>query len=220
MNINFPKYIENLNESDRNEWLKVKDISSELRKHYQITGTRNPLIKKFHLFADKQKPIFFNSWRVNSASNSFSLCLIEYQTSYQSVSTFGASTHTSNDKYFFGHLSIMKDFGHTLIRPETLGDKIAELFNPVEIDIKGYWKFSNKYYILSNEKEKFLGSLTGKFIKYLENLRKPEIEFYGHECLFRLDKAIDLKQTIELCNIGINLDIILNESVPGNPIQT
>ena len=140
--------------------------------------------------------------------------MIEYQIRYQSVSNYGASTHTSNHKYFFGHLSTKKDFGHTLIRPETLADKISELFNPVEIDIKGYRKFSNKYYVLSNDKQKFLSSISSKLLKYLENQSRLEIEFFDQECLFRLDKAIDLKQTLKLCDIGINLDIILNETVP------
>lgn len=215
MNIKIPKHIEKLSNSDQSDWLKVKDITSELEKHYQITSARNPFIRQFHLFADKQKPIFFNSWRVFRGTNSFSLCLIEYQTRYQTVSNYGASAHTSNHKYFFGHLSTKKNFGHTLIRPETLADKISELFNQIEIDIKGYRKFSNKYYVLSNDKEKFLSALNSKLIKYLENQSKLEIEFYGQECLFRLDKAIDLKQTITLCNIGIHLDIILNTQIPN-----
>lgn len=210
MNIKLPKYLRNLDRNEQEDWVKIKEISNELKNHYRITNARNPLLSNFHLFAGKQKPTFFNSYTIHSDSNAFTLCIIEYQTTYQEVSNHGGRTHTANHKYFFGHIGAKKDFAHTLIRPETLADKITELFVPVEIDIKGYRKFSNKYYVLSNDKEKFLGALSKDLLDFLAQQNHLEIEFNGQACLFKLDKAIELKQTLKLCEIGMHLDEILN----------
>ncbi len=205
-----PKYYNYLNAEEKEDWDRIIDIFSELKKSFQLKGARNPLIKHFNLFADKQKPKFFNSWQVSDGSESISLCLIEYESSYHTADQFGGETHTANHKYFFGYLGSEKDFGRTLLRQETLADKISELFVPMEIDIKGYLKFSNKYYVLSNDKAKFLQSINKELLDYLADQKNLELEFNTHNCLFLLDKAIDLEQTIRLCKTGLQLSRILN----------
>ena len=52
-----------------------------------------------------------------------------------------------------GLTTIYKDIGHVLIRPETIGDKLIELVNPVEIDFKEDKEFSAKYYVVSDDEK-------------------------------------------------------------------
>jgi hypothetical protein len=64
--------------------------------------------------------------------------------------------------------------------------------------------------VLANEKEQFLKYFTGEILDFLSEIQPPEIEFNHHQCLFRLPKSIDMKETIALCEIGIKLDEIMN----------
>lgn len=212
MKLKLPRNLQLLTKADRESWQEVQEIFEALEKHYEITSARNPNLKDFHLFADKQKPSFFNSWRLRKDGQSFSLCLIEYETNFQEVGITGASIKPLRHKYFFGHLNAVKDYGRTLIRPETLGDKISELFLPNELDLKGFQKFNWKYYVLAKEKDKFLASTTRELLNFLADQNNLQVEFNGNRCLFRLDKAVNLKETLALAEIGLELERLLRFS--------
>lgn len=113
-------------------------------------------------------------------------------------------------KYFFGYLNILKDYGKTIIRPETFVDKISELFYPVEIDFTEYKRFSRNYYFLSNDREKTINNMDENLIIFMNSVLNIHLEFNGKKCIYRLPKSINLKEANNLCEIGFQLDKILN----------
>ena len=193
------------------EWKEIEIIFNEIEKKFSVNSARNPQINKFEIFSSKINPIYFRSWFIEYSLFRFKLCLIEYTTEYYHANTMlGQSKSSIAHKYFFGHLKLMKDFGKTYIRHESVLDKISELFNPIEIDFKKHKKFSRKYYVLSNNSDLVKNNFSIELLDFLSSTSNLEIEFDRKSCLFRLPKAMNMKEVLELCSIGLNLDKYIN----------
>lgn len=81
--------------------------------------------------------------------------------------------------------SIQQNIGRALIRPENLGDKIADLFTKVDIDLKEYPGFSRNYYAIAENPEMFRAHFHKGLLKVLEKVPKMTIEINGHWGLLR-----------------------------------
>ncbi len=199
-----------LSADEREEWDQIDAVFKEIQETYTVQSTIKPNIKKFDLINSKMSARFFRAWKVSDGTTHFTLCLIEYGFEYTSVHNHGSSIKSQTDKYFFGLVDSPKDFGRTLFRPETIADKISEFFQSVEIDIEGEPEFSHKYYVLSNDEPKFFKAFDTPLLSYLRDEQPFTLEFYNQKALFRLNKSIDLKETLKLCEIGLGLTEALN----------
>ena len=185
------------------EWSYCLGCLDNIATIYNITDTALPEISIFNFIASKQNPIYFNAWKVRDSKSLFDLCLVSYEIVYYTASRTGGHRHTESHLYFFGHLNLTKDFGNALIHPETLGDKITELFDSVEIDLKTYPKFNRKYFVLAENKHDFALLLKSELIKYIQNIEGLQIEFRNNNCIFRLENAVDERESMQLCEIGL-----------------
>jgi hypothetical protein len=205
-----PKNFDTLLTNEREIWKEAQVCIEKITNEFELAPTTKPPINNFYLLTSKRKPTHFTAWKVTKARETFKLCLIQYESSYTSAGPVGGYTHLDTSLYLFGQLSLKKDFGISLIRPETLQDKLSELFVPAEIDLKDYPLFSYKYYVIAAEKEKFQNLFASEFFLFMEKNPGLQIEFRNRQCLFRLPKAIDTKEGLQLCSIGLTLDKILN----------
>lgn len=213
MDLKFIQKIEKSSPSKLKKWTNFLESFKCLNDNFELKNVSTPPIHKFHLFNKKLNSRFIKSWKVIKKANNFELCLIQYDHNFEEVDGMfdTSSIITETHKYFFAYLTTSKDFGITLIRPETFADKIADFFKPIEIDFDEHKKFSNRYYVLSENPEILKKAVNLEFLDFLSNNSKIEIEFNHKSCLFRLPKAIDLRESIELCNIGFKLNEILNK---------
>ena len=69
----------------------------------------------------------------------------------------------------WGGAFLTKNYGHIIITPETLEDKLREMFTPMEVDFDGDKKFSSKYYVLTKDKTKAERAITSSFREILKN---------------------------------------------------
>lgn len=146
------------------------------------------------------------TWRIINKPHSFYFCF----SNFTNIFYGSRSKIEENQNYIFGILDLKKDFGEVLICPETLYNKIFELFNPIELDFESHPKFSKRFYTMAKNKEHFKNTIPIEFLDYLETLNDFEIEFSGKKCVFRMSGLVDNKEIIQLCSIGIKLDKILN----------
>jgi hypothetical protein len=197
---------------EKRDWDYYQSCFENVLANYKVIPTQHPVLNSFTSFESKEIPFIHQAWIVSKNNFRFKLCLITYQISWQTApSRFSAGTICkATHPYFFGYLDLKDDYGRALIRHETLADIVAEVFEPMEIDFPENAKFNWKYFVLANEKEQFLKNFNGNVLDFLSEIYPPEIEFNHHQCLFRLPKAIDMKETMELCEIGIKLDETLN----------
>ncbi len=186
-------------------------ILNAIKKAHLIAKSGKVSLKNFELINNKRDYQFKNCWKVFDSISQFKLCLISYSNTFEVVnSATGGHMAEESNNYFVGFLKLNKDFGHTLIRPETFKDKINEIFNPVEIDFNEYKKFSRRYYVISNNETILKSWISYEFVKCLEEINNFSIELYKDQCLFRFPKSLSMKESLDLCKIGLKLDQILN----------
>lgn len=212
MTFKYPKYYTTLNDKERQAWDDFVAIFESIAARFQVIPCPKPAISNFYLFASKRKPVFYRSWMVHDGNLNFKLLMIEYEIQWEEASPYGSFIRTAKHKYFFGYLASNRNFGRVFLRPETLGDQIAELFQPVELDIKGFTRFNMKYYLLASDKARFLRTIDRETLDFLATTRGLQLEIHGQRCLFRLQKALDQKETLELCKIGHALHNLLNKA--------
>ena len=205
-----PKNFDLFSDKDKENWLCSQQCIENIAQEFDIKTTVTPSLKDFSIIASKLNPIHFNAWRVGHSGNAFNLCLVKYDITYNTAGPFGGSTHLDTHLYFFGHLNLKQDFGVGLIRPETIVDKIGELFESIDIDFKSHPNLSYRYFVAAENKYHFSKMLTSEFLDFIEIVSGLQIEFRNNQCLFRLTKAVDNIESINLCKIGVTLDKILN----------
>lgn len=212
MKFKYPKYYYNLDDKKQQEWEDFVGVFQTIDSRFQVIPSPKPAITNFYLFASKRKPIYYKSWTVFDNALHFKLLMIEYEIEWIEAATYGAFRKTDTHKYFFGYVTSKRNFGRVIMRPESIGDKISGLFHHIEIDIKGFNKFNRKYYLLANDKAKFLGTIDRETLNFLATTRGLQLEIDGQRCLFRLQKALDRNETMELCRIGHKLNVLLSDA--------
>jgi hypothetical protein len=64
---------------------------------------------------------------------------------------------------FWAFVKLKRDFGRILIRRETFTDKVLEVLHPIELDFTDDKPFSDKFYVITNDKEKAMLNMTTGF---------------------------------------------------------
>jgi hypothetical protein len=206
-----PQNVDSLSTAEREKWTQAQICMNHLSKSFDITATSKPKIDDFYILASKSKPIYFSAWEVKKQEQAFKLCLVQYETSYTTANQLGGRTHVDTSFYLYGQLKIKGNCGTVLIRPETFGDKITELFVKTEVDFESHPLFSYKYFVLADGSDNLVKTLPNELLKFLENVNGLQLELRNQYCLFRLPKAMNQEEAVKLCSIGIELDKILNK---------
>ena len=204
-----PEDYSSLHDSDRENWDHIRACLLEVEKDFSMRSTSNPRVNHFHILAAKMKRVHFHTWLIERSGHSFRLCLVQYDILY-------APRPRSNERgidsslYFIGQLDLKKDFGVAVIRPETLEDKINELFEPIEMDFKSHLLFSFRFFVMAEDKARFREMLPPALLSFMESYPGLQLEFKHQQCLFRMPKTFDLNYGLLSCEVGLGLDKILN----------
>jgi hypothetical protein len=93
---------------------------------------------------------------------------------------------------------LKNDFGHVLIKAETLLDKIHELINPIEVKFPNDPEFNKRFYVVTDNIEKVKSNFTKQFMAYLsKNLNEDFlIEILGNKLIIGNRKIIEAKTAI------------------------
>lgn len=216
MKINFPKNRQYLSKEDDEKWGNYRKSILQIENDFHVTTTNLPYLSDFYLYSKKKKVKTLCGWQVFRNRNSFKLIAISYD-SYQEYNTpYIGSNNLINDAYLVGVVSSPIDLGHIIIRHETILDKIAELFNHVEIDFPDHILFSFKYYVVADDKEKTLKVLNQDLMDFFCGFSDIEAEFFNKQIFFRFSKSINDIDALKICEAGTKLDEILKRHEMAN----
>jgi hypothetical protein len=95
--------------------------------------------------------------------------------------------HAFSENYaeMIGIVRLTKDYGRVFIRPETIEDKITELFSRIEIDFENETQFNRKYYTVADHEERLRTQVTSHFLRTIAKFDDLEIEINGHNLFVR-----------------------------------
>jgi hypothetical protein len=101
--------------------------------------------------------------------------------------------------------SIPTDIGRVLIKKETIADKVADLFNKVDIDFKEYPGFSKNYLVIGEKPDLVLGHLPKGLIESLDKVENMTVEINGNWGLLRPEKNLTENLLLLLISIGYKM---------------
>jgi hypothetical protein len=104
-------------------------------------------LEGFEIFRHFDKTLW-HLIRIVTEAGPFYLFVLKVNLGYHQTGRIGGHEYE-----VFGFLNLKRNYAHTLVRPETVKDKILDYFVHAEIDIPSHSQFSDSFYVLSNEPE-------------------------------------------------------------------
>ena len=131
-------------------------------------------------------------------------CYITFtQVSYQLPSASKFPKAPTEEFQIWGIVFLRNNFGHILIKPETILDKIHELINPIELDFEDDKHFSDKFYVVTNDELKAKLQMTPLFRNIITNIKVKEfvIEIIDNKLIFGDKKYAQSVTALEFVNL-------------------
>jgi hypothetical protein len=102
---------------------------------------------------------------------------------------------------------LKRDFGRVFIRTETIIDKIREIIFPIELDFKEDKPFSDRYYVLTDDKHKAELAITREFRDAMMAIKETDfvVEIFEHTLIIGNRKPITPEHTLYLADFVARL---------------
>lgn len=185
----------------------IGECLSILQSELQVESASHKNLHSFLMYKDLVRPTLVKSFRSNSPSMDLHVSIVQYYSSTRTART----TSSGLDDYVFGVLTLSKQFPHTMIIRETIREKIADIFTKVEIDFPTAKKFSRRFYVVSEDREKLYQLIVAKSLSELTIFPNMELEFKDQLCLFRLSrKSISVAETEKFVVLAKKLNEVFN----------
>lgn len=174
----------------------LNSISNQLELKGSLNSDDNSIRDKLQttfLMSDYKSYHLYDSFLIKK-SNAY---LTFYQVSYKIKN--GKYDIGNDELQTIGIKKLKTSYGHIIIRPEFIIDKIAEIFYQKEIDFTAYPIFSDNYYVLiSNETGKLF--FTDTTIKLIEKLQAVYIEIIENILFIKFLKKFNSADTNSILN--------------------
>lgn len=109
----------------------------------------------------------------------------------------------------FAFTELGKQAGHVLIRPESLSDKIVDLFTKRDLDFDSHPEFSRKYYLTTSNKALTNRMLSCEFLDRINHFKKIFLEIYDKRLLMTYKTEMPADKIIPLVEFVSVVDDLL-----------
>lgn len=137
--------------------------------------------------------------------SSFIIFLVEKHSTIVEIRNSGRRVQTLEEVEPILIFPLPSDVGRVLIRKETIGDKIADLFIKLDIDFDDHPWFSKTYFVFGDKPDLVRNHLPIKLIESLENRQEVSVEINGNWGLIRPEMNLSEDVLLLLLNIGNHL---------------
>jgi hypothetical protein len=96
----------------------------------------------------------------------------------------------SRDYIVLGNLLLQREFPLTHIYEETIGARVADWFLKGDVDFKECKKFSRRFHVISQDREKLRLLLSHKPLDELTRFPHLQLEIHGRSCVFRVSAGL------------------------------
>lgn len=150
---------------------------------------------RFDSCADTSSYHLFDVWQVYGEGPPFELCL--FARPYTVPEGRAMTPVTRYECRMLGLLELGEDVGRVLIRPESIGDKILELFRRREVDFPECPDFCGSYYVLATDEAALREGLPGAALEHLGSRKDLFIEIVERDMLLLWSEVIGAKSVLE-----------------------
>ena len=182
------------------EYEKMIGESKEvIRRKFRMEKVSDSVLDEFWMIRSLTAPAVYETIKSENQVSPFEVSIVEYHSQYRTP----RSSNGGDDHYFFGLLTTKKPYPPTLVYPEGIKEKIANIFTKAEVDSKENKKFSRKFYVLTEEKERVQQAFSFLSLDELAQFGQLEFELKDNHCLFRNSrKPISNREAIQFCDLA------------------
>lgn len=184
----------------------VEDSLSIIRQQLNVQDASHINFKGFHMFKSLTATIT-NSMKSVVQNRELRVSLAEYSSSYH----IARSSNSGTDQYIFGHMLLRNSYPRTYIHDETIKEKIEDIFLKRDVDFPDSKKFSRKFQVLTEDKNRLENLLQFKRLDDLTDFPEMELEFSANTALFRSSrKPVTIGEATIFCELAKVLLTIFN----------
>jgi len=183
----------------------LEDIYKALQTRFNIRLPNDQHLNNFEAFNNNENASIGGTIVLNDN------CYLTFvKVHYQAREGRGISLTEYYKYQVWAFVKLAADFGRVLIRRETFTDKIVELIHPQELHFNDDKDFSNRFYVITNDKEKTLPAINTNFRSALLNNNGDDfvIETINQTAVIRNNNNIEVDQTIALADLAIKLALL------------
>jgi len=195
------------------EVAKYERSLEALKEKYTLKSTNDlrfekldALISSFKKTTQYKDAYMLDAWHISAGTKKIIFGVIGVVSESCDIGAMylpGKSIH--RDAYPVIIVQLKEDFGRVQIRPETLTDKISELFEKKELDFDEHKRFSWRYYFLADDEEKARAAVTRKFLDNIDQHKGLLLYIEGNGLLATKYRAINTGDVLELAEFGFSL---------------
>lgn len=108
-------------------------------------------------------------------------------------------------KYLCCFLTLNSDLPDTLIRPNTMAEKLVNLFTHSQHKIAPNSKFDSKYLVESTNPDVLISRLSKEILSQMEHFNELHVEIRGRQCLLFHLRPANYEDTVQLIEIAKRL---------------
>lgn len=183
--------------------LELEDVESRLRA--------------FEMFEEGKGLPLLDAWRIGRGDAEVIVCLLVLEYSYEDSVSGAPRIVVSHDCYMAAHFSLPGELGRVSMRPETLSDKILDLFSRRDVDFEELPQFSSRYHVLATDEERFRKGVSRQLLELLGSRRNILAEIAGKDMAVLWPEALDEDTALEACEFFSDLAPYIAPS--GNPYR-
>jgi hypothetical protein len=100
----------------------------------------------------------------------------------------------------WGYFKLKEDYGRIILTTETIRDKIYDLLTPMDIDFKDDPEFSQRFFVVSTDKDKARHQLSTDFRDLVKQMTLKEgiIEINGQDLIIGNKKVTTVENTLQI----------------------
>lgn len=174
----------------------IRDSLNAIGQRYsvsKVTDAEEEIIQdqlaKFDSFSGFEKVVLYGVAKITQNQKTSYFIVVTLNAQAGGLTAYQDQQPGSTEFVFVGLTELDKDYGHVFIRPETMTDKLIELFNPTKIRFEGYSEFSKQYHVTADEPGKVKEHFSGDMIDAIQSFEGLQIEIQGHYLMVRLPKG-------------------------------
>ncbi len=176
----------------------IEDSFAVIRKELSMEPSSHINFKDFHMFKSLGATITHSLKSVDN-SKRVRVSLARYHSSFP----VPRNDNSGDDQYLFGHISFTTQYPRTYIHKETIREKIEDLFLKRELDFSLSKKFSGKFQVLTENKNRLQTLFQVKNLDVLTDFPEMELELFNNAALFRCSrKPVSVEEATMFCNLA------------------
>ena len=183
----------------------LKEISEEVKHHL------NERLGAFDSLANFEPIYFIDAIEISQETCSYQLILLNVNSDTTGQGIKGMREQSQVTYEPAAVIKLCNNYGHVLMRPEMLSDKISELFRKIEIDFDIEPEFSKNYFVLSEEEDLFTNTISRSTLNTIGKYKGLFIEINEGYMLIYLKKGLSKESISILANVSYQ--IIKSESL-------